>query len=290
MKTLPVPVAPFGRTAHMSTRVLFGAAAFFDVDQKTADRTMDLLSGRGINHIDTAASYGKAEILLGPWLKHNRKTVFLATKTEKRTRTEAREELHRSLDRMQVDSVDLWQMHVLIRDDDWETAMGEGGALEAFVEARDEGLVKWLGVTGHETVVPRQHLRSLERFDFDTVLLPWNWMMSLNAEYVADFNNLRQLCRKRGVAFQLIKTLCHRPWAEGEPHNRATWYKPLEDQEQIDAAIHWAMGVEEAFINSAADVGLLPKILDSAASYSGAPSDSRMTSLAQKGGWQPLFT
>ena len=290
MKTLPIPIAPFGRTGHMSTRVLFGAAAFKDVDQPTADRTMELLAERGVNHIDTAASYGKAEERLGPWLRTNRKRVFLATKTEERTYKGAREQLRRSLDRMQVDSVDLWQMHVLIRDDEWETAMGEGGALEAFVEARDEGLVKWLGVTGHETVVPRQHLRSLERFDFDTVLLPWNWMMSRNPDYAADFNRLRKLCRRRGVALQLIKTVCHRRWAESENRNRSSWYKPLEEQEQIDAAIHFAMGVEEAFINSAADVGLLPKILDSAASYNGPPSDEKMASLASSGGWQPLFT
>ncbi len=236
-----LPKAPFGRTGHQSTRALFGAAAFAGVDQATADRTMKLVAERGVNHIDTAASYGHAEARLGPWLCRNRDSVFLATKTEKRTYAQAKAEFQASLQKMQVANVDLWQMHILVDEQEWETAMGPNGALEAFIEAREAGLVKWLGVTGHGLNVAKMHMRSLERFDFDTVLLPWNWPMAQNAEYVADFMKLYEICREKNVAFQLIKTVCHRPWNDGETHSRDTWYKPLEDPEDLLADLERAL-------------------------------------------------
>ncbi len=287
MKSLPT--APFGRTGHMSTRTLFGAAAFSGVNHDTAMRTMDLIVERGVNHIDTAASYGKAEERLGPWLKDNRDSVFLATKTEERTYKGAREELRRSLELMKVNNVDLWQMHILVDEDEWQTAMGPGGALEAFIEAREEGLVKWLGVTGHGLNVAKMHMRSLERFDFDTVLLPWNWAMSRNADYAVDFAGLHKYCLEKNVAFQLIKTACHRPWREEDERNRSTWYKTLEDQDDLDAAIHFAMGVKDSFINTAGDVNFLPRVLDAAAGFTEAPGDEEMSSRASAGDWEPLF-
>jgi len=288
MKSLPK--APFGRTGHLSTRALFGAAAFSEVNHDTAMRTMELIVERGVNHIDTAASYGNAEERLGPWLKDNRDSVFLATKTEERTYKRAREELRRSLELMKVDNVDLWQMHILVDEGEWQTAMGPGGALEAFIEAREEGLVKWLGVTGHGLNVAKMHMRSLERFDFDTVLLPWNWAMSRNAGYAADFVRLHKYCQEKNVAFQLIKTACHRPWREGEERNRSTWYKTLEDQDDLNSAIQFAMGVEGSFINTAGDVNFLPRVLDAAAGFTEAPGDEEMSRRASAGDWEPLFT
>ena len=285
-----MPTAPFGRTGHMSSRALLGAAAFWDRDPETAERTLEMAVERGVNHIDVAASYGKAEERIGPWLARNRKKVFLATKTEERTYEGARRELRRSLELLKADGVDLWQMHFLSTEEEWETAMGPGGALEAFIEARDEGLVRWLGVTSHGVVAPRMHLRSLERFDFDSVLLPWNWTMSRNAAYAADFRKLHALCRERNTAVQLIKTASHRPWREGEVKTRTTWYKPLEDQEDLDASIRWAMGVEGSFINTSGDVELLPKVLDAVAGYEGAPPDDAVAARADAGGWEPLFT
>jgi len=273
----------------MSTRALFGAAAFSTVDRDTAMRTMDLIAERGVNHIDTASSYGNAEELLGPWLKNNRASVFLATKTQKRTYQGARDELRRSLDLLKVDSVDLWQMHLIVEEDHWQTAMGSGGALEAFIEARDEGLVKWLGVTGHGLNTAEMHWRSLERFDFDSVLLPWNWAMSRNPAYTSDFSKLHKLCIQRNTAFQLIKTACHRPWRQDDKKNRATWYKTLENQDDLDAALHWAMGVEASFINTAGDVNLLPRVLDSIAAYELAPPDEEMARRGAAGAWESLF-
>ncbi len=284
-----LPKAPFGRTGHMSTRALFGAAALGNVSQDEADRAIALYTKYGGNHIDTAASYGQAELRLGPWLKHNRKSVFLATKTEERTYAGAKEELKRSLERMQVDSVDMWQMHVLIREEEWRTAMGPGGALEAFIEAREKGLVKWLGVTGHGLGAADIHLKSLERFDFDSVLLAWNWTISRHVPYAESFRKLHELCMERNLPLQMIKTGLHRPWREGEERTRATWYKPFEAQSDFDASIHWSMQVEGSFINTTGDVGLLEKVLKAVASYDGPPSDEEIRARAEAGEWESLF-
>jgi aryl-alcohol dehydrogenase-like predicted oxidoreductase len=213
----------FGLTGHSSTRTLFGAAAFFTVTQSEADRTMDILEEYGVNHIDTAASYGDSEIRLGPWLKKNRNRVFLATKTEERTYKEAKEELYRSLDRLQVNSVDLWQMHILVDPEEWDTAMSEDGALRAFIEAKEEGLVRFLGVTGHGTTAPWMHLKSLAKYPFDSVLLPYNYVMLRNTEYRKGFKKLASLSRDRGIALQAIKTIAKGPKQEGTGSRFATW-------------------------------------------------------------------
>ncbi|QEN03456.1 aldo/keto reductase [Thiospirochaeta perfilievii] len=187
----------FGNTGHKSTRILFGAAAFYDVDQLTADKCMEHVIESGINHIDTAASYGKSELRLGPWIKKYRDKFFLATKTEKRSKKEALEELYRSLDKLNTDHIDLWQMHLLIDEDHWQQTYSEGGALEAFIEAKEKGLAKHLGVTGHELVVPKMHIRSLKEFDFESVLLPYNYALMRNEQYNKDFNELRDIAIKK---------------------------------------------------------------------------------------------
>ena len=265
----------FGRTGHQSTRALFGAAAFARVTQDEADRALEVLLSYGINHIDVAASYGEAELRIGPWMREHRKDFFLATKTEKRTYQEAKEELHRSLERLKVDSVDLWQMHVLVKPEEWEIAMGAGGALDAFVEAREQGLVRFLGVTGHGLITPNIHYHSLERFDFDSVLLPYNFALMQDPEYQSSFDKLLTVCKERNVAVQTIKTVCRCPWGDRVP-TRATWYEPLEDQDAIDHAVHWALGNPQVFINTLADIHLLPKVLDAASRFEARPSDDVM--------------
>lgn len=256
----------FGRTGHMSTRTLFGAAALWSATQAQADATLDLLFKYGVNHIDTAASYGDAELRIGPWMPNYRDEFFLATKTEKRTYQGAKDELHRSLERMQVDAVDLWQMHILVDPQEWETAMGAGGALEAFIEAREQGLTRFLGVTGHGVTVAEMHLRSLERFEFDSVLLPYNYPMMQNPQYVSDFDALVTICEQRHVAVQTIKTITRGPWGDKEK-TRNTWYEPLEQQEDIDRAVHYAMSRPSLFLNTAGDMDLLPKVLDAASRF-----------------------
>lgn len=283
-----IPKATFGRTGHESTRTLFGAAALGDVTQAEADRTLDILLEYGVNHIDTAASYGDAELRIGPWMAAHRQDFFLATKTGQRTYQGAWDELRRSLDRLRVDAVDLLQLHALVDPAEWEVALGPGGALEACIEARAQGLVRFIGVTGHGLTAPAMHRRSLERFDFDTVLLPYNYPLIQNPQYAADFEALTAVCRERNVAVQTIKSLCRRPWGD-RPHTRATWYEPLEDQEAIDKAVHWVLGRPEVFLNTTGDIHVLPKLLDAAARFTQRPTDAAMAALVVTQEMTPLF-
>ncbi|MCK5672734.1 MAG: aldo/keto reductase [Spirochaetales bacterium] len=280
----------FGSTGHMSTRTLFGAAAFFTVTQEEADRTMDLLEKYGVNHIDTAASYGDSEIRLGPWLKQNRSKVFLATKTEERTYLGAKEELFRSLDRLKVDSIDLWQMHLLVDQKDWDTAMSENGALKAFIEAKEKGLVRFLGVSGHGISAPWMHLKSLAKYPFDSVLLPYNYPMIQNIEYRRGFEKLASLCLSKGIALQAIKTLAKGPKTENNQNNFSTWYDPFSKEEDIITAIHWALGNEQIFINTAADIHLLPLIMKAASDFTRGITDTDMENFVKYKGATALFT
>jgi aryl-alcohol dehydrogenase-like predicted oxidoreductase len=283
-----IPTLQFGRTGHESTRILFGAAALGAVTQDEADTTMELIRSHGINHIDTAASYGDAELRLGPWIEQYRDEYFLATKTGDRTRDEAYASIQRSLERMRTDHVDLIQLHNLVDEDEWQTAYAPGGALEAAVQARDEGLTRFIGVTGHGLTVARQHLRSLEKFDFDSVLLPYNYPMSLNAEYLADFEELAAVCAERNVAMQTIKSITRAPWGEKEQF-ASTWYEPLTDEGAIDTAVSWVLGRPGVFLNTVGDIHILPKVLDAAASFAARPDDAAMRELETAWGMEPLF-
>ncbi len=280
--------APFGRTGHQSSRAIFGAAALSRVTQDEADRAIELVLDHGINHFDTAASYGEAELRLGPWMQRIRGDVFLATKTGERTRAAARDELHRSLERLRTDRVDLWQLHNLVDAAEWATALGPGGALEAAVEARDQGLVRYIGVTGHGVEVAERHLAALERFAFDSVLLPYSYVMMQNPSYAADFEALAAACAERGVALQTIKAITRRPWGE-RSQDRATWYQPLEDPDAIRLAAHWVLGRPEAFLNTVGDVDVLPRLLTEIESFEARPSDVEMDALLEREAMAPLF-
>jgi aryl-alcohol dehydrogenase-like predicted oxidoreductase len=285
-----IPKQTFGRTGHQSTRVIFGAAALGNVTQKVADETLDLLLSRGINHIDTAASYGDAELRIGPWMAAHRRDFFLATKTGKRTYREAKEELERSLERMRVDALDLWQLHCLVDPAEWEVAFGEDGAVRAMVEAREQGRVRFLGVTGHGITVARMHLRSLERFAFDSVLLPYNFAMMSQPSYAADFEALMGKCRSSNVAVQTIKSICRRPWP-GEARSWDTWYEPYAESADVARAVRWALAREQVFVNTPADVNLLAKVLAAVQENVDVPvSVTEMRRFADETGQRPLFT
>ena len=286
--TSMIPVQPFGPTGHESTRLLFGAAAIGNVSQEEADQTIELIRAHGINHIDTAASYGDAELRLGPWMETHRDEFFLATKTGERTRALAFEEIERSLERLRTDHIDLIQLHNLVDEEDWETVFAGGGAIEAVVEAQAEGLVRYIGVTGHGVTVARQHLRSLEQYPFDSVLLPYNYPMSLNAAYMADFEELASVCAQRGVAVQTIKAITRGPWGDQHP-TANTWYEPLTDQKAIDVAVSWVLGREGFFLNTVGDVHLLPKVIDAAERFAGRPDEEQMKELQAAFGLEPLF-
>jgi aryl-alcohol dehydrogenase-like predicted oxidoreductase len=278
----------FGRTGHESTRTLFGAAALGNVDQATADHTLEVLLRFGVNHIDVAASYGDAELRIAPWLKREPGRFFLATKTDERRANGAREELHRSLDRMGVDHVDLWQLHNLADPIEWDIALSPGGVIEAAVQAREEGLVRFIGVTGHGAQIAATHRRSLERFPFDSVLLPYNFITMQMGYYAENFNALTATCRERGVAVQTIKSIAVRPWSERE-HTRTTWYQPLDAQGDVDLAVWWVLGNPQVFLNTAGDVSLLPLVLDAASRYEQRPDDATMTNLLKRSAQVPLF-
>lgn len=285
---MAIATLPFGRSGHLSTRTLFGAAALGSVTQLEADRTLEVLLQYGVNHIDVAASYGDAELRLAPWLARYRDRFFLATKTGKRTAQEAREELHRSLERMKVDYVDLWQLHSLADPIEWDIALSPGGALEAAIEAKQQGLVRAIGVTGHGLQIAASHRRSLERFDFDSVLLPYNYITMRNSYYSEQFNALLATCRERNVAVQTIKSIAYKPWL-GRPHTYNTWYEPLTEQQDIDLAIHWVLGQPGIFLNTVGDIHLLPKVLDAASRFESRPTDEEMDALMTRSGMQPLF-
>jgi aryl-alcohol dehydrogenase-like predicted oxidoreductase len=279
---------PFGRTGHMSTVTLFGAAALSRATQAEADRVLDILLEYGVNHIDVAASYGDAELRIAPWMARHRRDFFLATKTGKRLYQDARDEIHRSLERLRVDAVDLIQLHALLHPDDWDLAMGPGGALEAAIEAREQGLVRFIGVTGHGWTIAAMHKRSLERFDFDSVLLPYNYVMYQNERYRADFDAVLRLCAERQVAVQAIKAIARGPWAT-TAKMRNTWYQPLEEQADIDRAVQWVIGCPGIFLNTAADIHLLPNILDAASRYEKRPDDPAMAAMLEKQRMTTLF-
>ena len=278
----------FGRTGHESTRILFGAAALSEVSQSDADATMEVVRRHGINHIDVAASYGDAELRLGPWLADHRDECFLATKTGERSQEAAWAEINRSLERLQTDHIDLIQLHNLVDEAEWQTVYAAGGALEAVVRARDEGLVSYIGVTGHGVTVARQHLRSLEQFDFDSVLLPYNYAMAQNDQYLAEFDELVSLCAERAVAVQTIKSITRAPWGDKE-QTTSTWYEPLQDPDAIATAVSWVLGRDGVFLNTASDIRLLPLILNAAEAHQGRPGEDAMRELERSWQLEPLF-
>jgi aryl-alcohol dehydrogenase-like predicted oxidoreductase len=280
-----IPTAPFGRTGHESTRTIFGAAALGSVSQADADGVLPLLLEHGVNHIDTAAAYGDSELRLAPWLAEHREHFFVATKTGERRYKPAREEIRRSLERLGVDHVDLIQLHNLVDVIEWEFALRDDGALQAAIEARDEGLVRFIGVTGHGLTVARMHLRSLDRFPFDSVLAPYSFTQMQDPVYAADFEALARVCAERGAALQTIKSIALARW-DGREQTANTWYEPLREQADIDVAVHWALGNPQVFLNTVGDVELLPKVLDAASRFESRPGDHVVEAL----GATPLFS
>lgn len=278
----------FGRSGHMSTRTIFGAAALSRVTQEEADRTLEVLLEYGVNHIDVAAGYGDAELRVGPWMDRHRNEFFLATKTGERSYQQARDQIHRSLERLRVDHVDLIQLHNLADPIEWDVALSPGGALEAAVEAREQGLVRFIGVTGHGSSIAAMHRRSLERYDFDSVLLPYSYVMMQDPHYAATFEDLMSVCRERDVAVQTIKSIARRPlW--GRPSTHAVWYEPLTEQGDIDLAVHWVLSRPDIFLNTVGDIYLLPKVLDAASRFQEAPTDDQMRTEIADREMVPLF-
>ncbi|MDP6374342.1 MAG: aldo/keto reductase [Pseudomonadales bacterium] len=255
---------PFGNTGHDSSRIIFGAAALGGMKQARADATLDLVLEHGVNHIDTAASYGDSELRLAPFLSGHRDEFFLATKTGERTAAGARDSLHRSLERMGVDRVDMIQMHNLVDEDERAGALAAGGALEALIEAKAQGLTRFIGVTGHGTWVAAAHLMSLAAYSFDAVLAPYSFALNASGPYSVDFERLYTTCRENKVAIQTIKSVARRRWCEEDDETRFSWYMPLRDADSIRRAVHFVLAREGLFLNSSSDTTILPLILSAA--------------------------
>jgi len=284
----PIATQLFGKTGHWSTRAVFGSVCLKRAAQEEADRVLDLILGYGINHIDTAPGYGDAELRVGPWMKTHRKAFFLATKTDQVSYQGAREQFFRSLDRLQTDRVDLLQLHNLTDVPKRETIMAPGGALEFLSEAKERGLTRFIGITGHGILAPRMHLQSLSRFDFDTVLLPCNYLLLKNPTYAEDFHRLVSTCRQKDMPVQTIKSIARGVWG-GSQRCHSTWYRPLAADGAIEKAVHWVLGQDGVFLNTVGDMQLLPKVLSAAASFEKVPSDDEMDALVEAQNMEPLF-
>lgn len=249
----------FGRTDHQTSVLVYGAAGLGGVSQDVADESLAQALTHGINHYDTAASYGHAEEVMGPWIPQVRADIFLATKSGQRTEAEAWREITRSMELLRTDHVDLLQVHGVNDDEELEAVFADGGPMPAFQRAREEGLTRWIGITGHTEAAPRVHAEALRRFDFDSVLCPLNFQLYSDPRYAEDFHALLDLVDERDVGLRTIKTIARRPWLE-EDRRYATWYVPFDDQQHVTAAISWVLESfpQIAGIATAGESTLLP--------------------------------
>jgi aryl-alcohol dehydrogenase-like predicted oxidoreductase len=284
-----IPTAPFGRTGHDSTRVIFGAAGLASMRQDRADGVLDLLLRHGVNHIDTAADYGDSELRIGPWMAEHRSRFFLATKTGQRRGDAARAELERSLERLQVDHVDLIQLHNLVEPDEWEVAHAPGGAVEALARACDEGLAHFVGVTGHGVRIARAHLRSLERFPFDSVLLPYSYVALTDDAYRSDVEELLAVCAEREVAVQTIKAVARRRWQPDHDGRMFSWYEPIAEEAALGRAVRWVLGNPQVFLNTTSDATVMARVLAAAEGDLTRPDDAAMAGDVVDLDMAPLF-
>jgi len=281
---------PLGRTGHESTIVIFGSAALWEADQVTANDALGMALVAGVNHIDVAPQYGNAESVVGPWLANRRDQFFLGCKTLMREKDAAWKQLHESLEKLQTDHFDLYQLHAITTQEELDAAMGPGGAIETLQRAKDEGLVKNLGITGHFKDVPRLQYEALQRFDFDTVMFPINPVLYAVPEYRADAEKLLALCQERNVGVQVIKAIAKQPWADRSKAPYLTWYEPYDEQSLVDLGVNFALSQPGVTgIPSAGDTKLLPLVLDAASRFTPMSAEDQAALIAQSAVLEPLF-
>ena len=250
----------FGRTGHLSTVAIFGAAAFWEISQADADRVMEQVIEAGVNHIDIAPSYGQAEERVGPWMPRERQRFFLGCKTMERTKQGTWDEMQRSLKRLQTESFDLYQCHAVTSMEELDAVTMKGGALEAFVEARQRGLIQFIGITGHGVDAPRIYLEALRRFDFDSILFPLNFVQFVNPEYRKYTEELISVCKARDVGTMVIKSITRGPWGEKQ-HTATTWYEPFDQMDEVQRAVNFALSFDVTGLCTAGDTRILPLML-----------------------------
>ena len=278
----------FGQTGHMSTVAIFGAACLGKVTQAEADATIEKVIAAGVNHIDVAPSYGEAELRLGPWMARERQHFFLGCKTTERTKEGAAAELRRSLERLRVDSFDLFQLHAVKTMEELDQVTAPGGALEAVLEARAEGLAKFIGITGHGVDAPAIYLEALRHFDFDSVLFPLNFVQYANPTYRKNAEELIRQCRTRDVGTMVIKSICQRPWGN-RPQVYNTWYEPFTDIEHIQPAINFALSQDVTGLCTVGDITLLPLVLEACEHFKPMSAEQQAALIAAAGQYEPLF-
>ena len=278
----------FGRTGRMSTIAIFGAAAFWEISQADADKVMEQVIDAGVNHIDVAPSYGQAEERVGPWMPRERDRFFLGCKTMERSRQGAWDEMQRSLQRLQTESLDLYQCHAITTMEELDAITMKGGALEAFVEARDRGLTKYIGITGHGLDAPKIYLEALRRFDFDSILFPLNFVQMGIPEFRKNAEELIATCRAKDVGTMVIKTITKAPWGERE-HTATTWYEPFDKMDEIQNAVNYALSYDVTGLCTAGDTRILPLILKACENFTQL-DNSRLEEIIESGKqYEPLF-
>ena len=254
-----------GRLGSENSVLIFGGAALAEATEEDSDRAIQQALDAGVDHFDTAADYGDSELQYGRWMPEIRDRIFLSTKTGLREKDAAKRQIEDSLERLRVDNVDLLQLHSVGDIEDLDRATGPGGSLEAAIEAKEEGLVGAIGITGHGDGAPSTHLEALRRYPFETVLTPWNYILSTDEGYRADYEALVEEVRRQEAGLMIIKTISRRNWPEGgaDGHRYTTWYEPFDQQEYIDAAVSWVLSHEEVTgLAMAGDVTIVPMILE----------------------------
>ena len=278
----------FGRTGHMSTVAIFGAAALWEVDQAEADAAMERAIAAGVNHIDVAPSYGIAEERVGPWLARERDRFFVGCKTMERSKDGAARELRQSLGRLQIDHFDLYQLHAITSLKELDEATRRGGALEAAIEARDAGLTRYIGITGHGVDSPAVFIEALRRFDFDSVLFPLNFVQYANPTYRRHSEELLRQCRAKDVGTMIIKSIAKGLWGE-QIKTHTTWYQPFTDAEHIQQAVNFALSQDVTGLCTAGDTRLLPLVLRACDRYAAMSESEQEALIATAEAYEPLF-
>jgi aryl-alcohol dehydrogenase-like predicted oxidoreductase len=279
----------FGRTGHMSTVAIFGAAAFWEISQADVDRAMEMIIEAGINHIDVAPSYGQAEERIGLWMPRERGRFFLGCKTMERTKAAAWKEMHESLTRLQTKTFDLYQLHAVTSMEELDQVTMKGGALEALVEAREAGLIRFTGITGHGADVPQILLEALKRFDFDSVLFPLNFVQMANPQYRKHAKELIAVCKAKDVGTMVIKTITKGPWEEKQQHTATTWYEPFDRLDEIQRAVNFALSHEVTGLCTAGDTGVLPLVLEACHNFTRLTESERNKMMEAGQQFKPLF-
>jgi aryl-alcohol dehydrogenase-like predicted oxidoreductase len=279
----------FGRSGHMSTIAIFGGAALWEITQEDADKVMEMVIQAGVNHIDVAPSYGQAEERIGPWMPRERERFFLGCKTMERTKQGAWDEMQRSLKKLRTERFDLYQLHAVTTIDELDACTMQGGALEAAVEARQQGLTGYIGITGHGVDSPRVFIEALKRFDFDSILFPLNFVQMADPQYRKDSEELIALCKEKDIGTMTIKTVTKGPWGEKEK-TATTWYEPFDEQDEIQSAVNFALSYQVTGLCTAGDTRILPKVLKACENFTPIDAVERNEMIKSGTRFEPLFS